>query len=225
MADEHNSKVDFSFLAEESAQNHFGDLNIELLRGAHIQMDAFYLYQLLQDKEIELRFYYSSLYGLELKRDVSGNEVYYYLDFSDQGKGKLSKQERYRELSPLNIVMGILLLKTYYDKYFDHQKIIHLSDIEQQINDSEYSSLLKSMFFEEEREFYSEAEWLVVKKNIVRCLREFEILGWISRVPIQGQEILSFCIRESIHRFAKLYEKELVHFEEFVRAYKKQSGK
>ncbi|MBG6187517.1 chromosome partition protein MukE [Flavobacterium sp. CAN_S2] len=225
MADEHHSKIDFSFLSEEAVQNHFADLNIELLKGAHIQKDAFYLFSLLQDKERDLQHYYISLYGLELTRGANGNETYYYLDFTEQGKGKLSKQERYRELSTLNIVMGILLLKMYYDKYFDFQKIIHWTDIEQQINDSENSTNLKSMFFEEQREFYSEAEWLQVKKRIGNCLKEFEVLGWITRIPSQSQETLSFSIKESIHRFAKLYENELVHFDEFVNAYQKQSGK
>ncbi|HEX9980149.1 MAG TPA: hypothetical protein VGB50_06260 [Flavobacterium sp.] len=225
MADEYHTKIDFSFLSEEMVQNNFADLNIELLRGSHIQKDAFYLFQLLQEKETELRNYYITIYGLDLVRDVNSNETYYYLDFTDQSKGKLSKQERHRELSTLNIIMGILLLKMYYDKYFDFQKIIQWTDIEQQITDSEHSAQLKSILFEEQREFYSEAEWTLVKKRIVKCLREFEILGWITRTPSQSQETLSFSIRECIHRFAKLYEKELVHFDEFVSAYQKQSGK
>ena len=156
-------------------------------------------------------------------RDFNANETYYYLDFTEQGKGKLSRQQRHRELTPLNIVMGILLLKMYYDKYFEYQKMIQWSDIEQQISDSENSAQLKSVFFEQVREFYSEAEWLLVRKRITGCLREFENLGWITRSPSHSPEELAFFIRESIHRFAKLYEKELVHFDDFVAAYLKHS--
>ena len=121
--------------------------------------------------------------------------------------------------------MGILLLKMFYDRYFEFRKVIHWSDIEQQINESEVSNQLKSIFFEEQREFYSEAEWQAVRKRITNCLKEFEVLGWITRMPSIGQESISFTIKESIHRFAELYDKEITQFEEFVNTYKKQSRK
>ena len=55
MANEHTEQIDFSFLNEELVQSHFADLNIELLRGAHIQSDQYYLFRLLKEKENEIR--------------------------------------------------------------------------------------------------------------------------------------------------------------------------
>ena len=220
MADGHNKEIDFNFLSEEASQNYFADLNIELLKGAHIQKDSYYLYSLLQEKEGELRSYYNSLYGLELVRDRYNNETFFYLDFLD-GKGKLSRQDRHRELSALNIITGILLVKMYYDKYFELQKIVTWEDLEHHIMESEYSDGLKKIFFEEVREFYSDTEWESVRKRILKCIREFETVGWVTKIPSNEHEI-HFQLKESISRFAKLYEKELLHFDEFVTSYLKQ---
>lgn len=221
MADGYSKEIDFSFLSEEAAQNYFADLNIELLKGTHIQKESYYLFSLLQDKEKELRHYYNSLYGLELIRDRYNNETFYYLD-TLEGKGKLSRQDRHRELSPMNIITGIMLLKMYYDKYFELQKIVTWQEIEHHIMESEYSDNFKKVFFEEIREFYSDAEWETTRKRFLKCVREFEALGWVSKIASTEHE-MHFVIRESISRFAKLYEKELQHFDDFVASYLNQS--
>lgn len=223
MANEHAAQIDFSFLNEELVQAHFADLNIELLRGTHIQSDQYYLFRLLTTKENEIRFYYRTLYSLDLIKDKYDREIYFYLDFLDEGKGKVSPQQRHRELSHQNIITGFILLKLYYDKYFESHKEIQWQDIHKEMMESEFSLGFKRIFFSEIREFYSDPEWEPVIRKFKKCLREFEILGWVKKIDSSDEDIIHFQIKESIHRFAKLYEKELTHFDEFVANYQKNS--
>lgn len=224
MANEHTEQVDFTFLNEELVQTYFADLNIELLRGAHIQSDQYYLFRLLKEKENEIRSYYRSLYNLDLIRDKYDTEIYFYLDFLDDGKGKVSQQQRHRELSTQNTITGLILLKLYYDQYFESHKEIQWQDIQKEIMESEFSSGFKRIFFSEIREFYTDPEWEPVIKRFKRCLREFEILGWVKKMDSSDEDIIHFQIKESIQRFAKLYEKELTHFDEFVANYQKDAS-
>lgn len=221
MASEYKAQIDFSFLNEELVQSHFADLNIELLRGAHIQSDQYYLFQLLTNKENEIRSYYRTLYNLDLRRDKYDREMYFYLDFLDDSKGRVSPQQRHKDLSPQNIITGLILLKLYYDKYFESHKEIKWQDIHKEIMESEFCTGFKRIFFTEVREFYSDLEWDPVIKRFKRCLREFEVLGWIKKMDSSEEDVIHFQIKESIHRFAKLYEKELAHFDEFVASYQK----
>lgn len=223
MANEHTAQIDFSFLNEELVQAHFADLNIELLRGTHIQSDQYYLFRLLTAKENEIRYYYRTLYNLYLIRDKYDREIYFYLDFIDESKGKVSPQQRHRELSPQNIILGLILLKLYYDKYFESHKEIQWQDIHKEVMESEFSTSFKRIFFNEVREFYSDLEWDPVIRRFKRCLREFEILGWVKKMDSGEEDVIHFQIKESIHRFAKLYEKELSHFDEFVASYQKDT--
>ena len=216
------TRTPFSFLSESIVQEHFADLNIELLRGRHIQSDQYYLYQLLAQFLIDLKYYYLSLYGLELLEGISGEKRFYYLDFPEEGRGRLNTSSRCKELTVVQIMYGLMLLNMFYDRYFEHPKEIRFEDIEHEIMQGENSLLYKKLLFGEDRETYSNTEWSNPLKSIKGVIKDFEKLGWVQKLPNEDGEDIHFTLKEPILRFQRLYETEILHFEEFVESYIQQ---
>ena len=209
----------FEFLENSDAQEHFADLNIGLLRGRHIQNDNYYLFQLLVDYTQELENYYKQIYGLKLVEDIKDESRYFYLDFFEEGKGKVSNSQRHKVLTEMQTILGIMLLNMYYDRYFETPKEIRLNDIKKEVLDGENRTSYKRLLFNEVRENYTSTEWKRVITSIKTTLRDFEQLGWVERLPLEEGEEVHFLIKETIHRFQKLYQKEILGFEQFVESY------
>ena len=220
MADEYQDdslEQPFSFLESEYAQSFFADLNIKLLQSRHIQHEDGDIFRLLVDYEPEFYHYYSSLYRLKLVRDKQDNEVYYYLDFLQEGKGKLSESNRHKELTAIQVIIGIMLLKMYYARYLEQEKMITLDDIKKEIRESKNSDSYKAVLFNDVREYYSDKEWKEkVEKPIRKTISEFDRLGWVKK---SSESNLVFTLRASIHRFARIYENEITNFDKFSEQY------
>lgn len=210
----------FEFLESAEVQSNFADLNIALLRGRHIQKDDYYSFQMLSTYFKELIHYYKSLYRLELVRERIDNEFYYYLQPPDDGRSAVSDQAKHKVLSEENTMIGIMLLSMYYDRYFTFPKEIHWDDLQKEIQDSDNSIHYKKLLFNDVRQDYSDSEWESIKKTFRKALREFDVLGWIAKLPEEEGEKIHFEIKESIHRLAKLYSEEINNFEEFSNSYK-----
>jgi len=217
-------RTSFSFLSESLAQDHFADLNIELLRGKHVTNDQYYLFQLLTQFQKDLRHYYQSLYGLELVEGIAGERRFYYLDFPEEGRGRLNTNSRSRDLTVIQTVYGLMLLDMFYDRYFENPKEIRFKDIEYEVMQGENSTLYKKLLFGEVRESYSNPEWANPIKSIKSVIRDFEKLGWVKKQSNGDGEEIHFIIKAPILRFQKLYEKEIESFEEFVESYKQQKS-
>ena len=86
---------DYSFLNQESVEKHFADININLLSGRHIDNSNYALFTVLEEYEIYWKEFYKRLYKLNFITDVFDGRVYYYLDFFESGKGKLSENTRH----------------------------------------------------------------------------------------------------------------------------------
>lgn len=215
----------FKFLENKDVKEKFADLNIELLGGKHIQRDSnYYIYQLVKKYFTELKYYYLSLYGLELERDFKDEVTFYYLDFSEESRGVLSSTKRHKELTKPQTVIGIMLLNMYYDRYFENVKEITLQDIKKEIKESENSTLYKKLFFNDVRDDYSPKEWKRLKIKIKSVVRDFGKLGWIESLAKEDGEEIHFKLKESIYRFQKLYEKEIINFQEFTENYLLQTN-
>lgn len=220
MANEYKSdsvENSFSFFESDSAQSFFADLNIKLLQSRHIQHEDGDIFQLLVDYESDIGYYYSFIYKLKLIKDKQDNEVYYYLDFMEEGKGKLSESSRHKELSSIQTIVGMMLLNMYYARYFEQHKEVTLDDIKQEIRESKNSNSYKAILFNDIREYYSEKDWKEkLEKPVIRTINEFDRLGWVKKSP---EANLSFTLKASIHRFAKIYENEIINFDRFSEQY------
>lgn len=216
----------FDFLAQVEVQDHFADLNIQLLRGCHINKDDYYLFNLLDNYKDELRHYYESLYNLSLTEDKLDNDVYYYLDFFPDNKSKLSSTSRHKELTETQIVTGLMLLNMYHERYFEYLKEIEWEDIKNEIQDGENSNLYKKLLFGQIRDNYTDNEWgLKVKKRLRQALQEFETLGWVKRTKQSNKGEWGYILKPSINRLAKLYGNEIANFDQFVEEYRMQKQK
>lgn len=208
----------FGFLDEEDVQEHFANLNIELLRGKHIQDDLFYEYQLLDIYEKELRNYYDKLYQLQLRKESFDSKNYYFLTFKEDTKGALVSQKRHKELSPIETIVAITILNMYYERFFDNEKLISYQEIRYQIDKGENSDHYKRAFFKGiVQDDYSPSEWSQVFKNIKTVISDFDQLGWVQKISTDSDKDFTFRIKESIHRFYLLYKEEIDDFESFLK--------
>lgn len=205
---------DYSFLSEESVEKHFADINILLLSGKHIDHKYYAEYTVLESYELQWRSFYSNLYRLNLVADIADRSRYYYLDFTENGKGKLSDASRNKELTELQTLIGLTLLDMYCQKYFDEEKIIHWNDIKTQILESDHQEAYKRILFNDIRDSYDEKEWSTVENKFGKTINSFDKLGWVEKQSGKN-EALVFEIRPAIHRLAKLYQEELQKFELF----------
>jgi len=196
MENENYEISDYSFLTEESVEKHFADVNILLLSGS------------------QWRNFYSNLYRLNLVADISDRSRYYYLDFTENGKGKLSDTNRNKELTELQTLIGLTLLDMYYQKYFDEEKVIHWNDIKTQILESDHQEAYKRILFNDIRDFYDEKEWSIVENKFGKTIDSFDKLGWVEKQSGRNEQLV-FGIRPAIHRLTKLYQEELQNFELF----------
>jgi len=214
MENENYEISDYFFLTEESVEKHFADINILLLSGKHIDHKYYAEYKILEGYESQWRNFYSNLYRLNLVADISDRSRYYYLDFTENGKGKLSDTNRNKELTELQTLIGLTLLDMYYQKYFDEEKVIHWNDIKTQILESDHQEAYKRILFNDIRDSYDEKEWNLVENKFIKTIDSFDKLGWIEKQSGRNEELV-FEIRPAIHRLTKLYREELQNFESF----------
>lgn len=216
MENNYQETVDsFDFLNNEEVALNFADINIALLQGMHIQGDDFRLFNALDSYRKEFQFYYDALYQLPLGRDKKNDVFYYYLDFQDTNKGKLSKSDRHHYLTELETIMALMIINMYYAKFFTAIKEIHWSDIKKEIKEGENKKLYQNLLFKEIKTGgYTDEQWNDVKKDLRRSIIKLEKLGWVKRLS-KGHHDIHFQIRESIHRLENLYKNELTDFESF----------
>jgi hypothetical protein len=214
MENENYEISDYFFLTEESVEKHFADINILLLTGKHIDQKYYVEYTVLDSYESQWRNFYNNLYRLNLVADISDSSRYYYLDFTENGKGKLSDANRNKELTELQTLIGLILLDMYYQKYFEEEKIIHWNDIKTQILESNHQEAYKRILFNDIRDSYDEKEWNTLENKFGKTIDSFDKLGWVEKQSGRNEELV-FEIRPAIHRLTKLYQEELQNFESF----------
>lgn len=219
--------ANFAFLNHRDVQAHFADLNIALLSGRHIQTGEGYHFTLVNSYPDEFRHFYQSLYGLELKQARVENIDYFYLDFPVEGKGRLNTTDRFREMTPWEMLFALMLLNMYYDRFFEHTKDISWSVVRKEIETGELSHAYQKAFFNTNgREFFSDPEWKSLLDTFKRVLRTFDRWGWVKMLPSEEADgELVFQIRESIDRFGKLYEYEISEFDDFIAQIEQKKAK
>jgi len=107
MENENYEISNYSFLTEESVEKHFADINIMLLSGKHIDHKYYAEYTVLESYELHWKNFYSNLYRLNLVADISDRSRYYYLDFTENGKGTIRKHTK----GFCSMIYGILMMK------------------------------------------------------------------------------------------------------------------
>lgn len=229
MENEFEKQVDsFEFLNHEDVLTYFANINIDLLQGKHIQMDEYNSFKVLDKYREEFKFYYQKLYQLDLKRDSKNDVYYFYLDFQEDNKGKLYRNDRHKYLTEHQTIIGLMLLNMYYTKLFSPYKEIHWDEIKNEILNGENKIWYQELLFKEFKSGgYTDRQWNEFKNDLSNTIKSFEKLGWIKRIE-KGTQTIHFEIRESILRLADLYNEELTNFEAFTEKIKlrnKENGR
>lgn len=229
MENEHTSEIEkkdaLDIFKKDEVQEHFADLNIELLKGAHIDNEDHYLFSLLEKYYSELRIYYNTFYRLELERKSFENNKYYFLDFFIDSNGVLSPQKRNKKLTAIETITALTLLNMYYERQFEKYKKVSFLDIREKIEQGEHHVLYKKAFFKDsKRQNFKTQEWGIVFKNIKNVIQDFEQMRWVKEFTMINENDFSFVLKSSIHRFQLMYEHEIVNLEEFVDALHPNEG-
>jgi len=206
--------ISYAFLEIPVVEKHFADLTSKLLAGKHIQIEEYYLYSLLDDYGDHFEFFFEKLYGLHLTSAIHDGSKYYYLEFFESGKGKFTDINRFRALTEIQTIIGLMLLNMYYSKYFENPKIITWSEIRKEILAGELKDKYQRILFEELKNEYTVKEWSNTEKNFKNTINNFHEFGWVKKQFQEGDEI-KFEINASIHRLAELYKDELENFTTF----------
>jgi len=214
MENELEKNPDFRFLEEEGVMKHFADLNIKLLSGRHIELVDYAVFLVLEDYFESFKNFYRQLYKLDLVRKVFDQSVYFYLNFFDAGRGKLTDPSRYRPITEIQTIVGLMLLDMYFVRYFDPEKKVLWSAIRDEVQSGDQKVPLQRLLFPELRVEYSEPEWQSAEKRFRTTIQRFNDLGWVTQLSSMNEE-LCFVINPSIHRMAELYEAELQNFDAF----------
>ena len=203
-----NENADYPFLNSSSAKKNFADTDIALKQGRHIQdygndnkmfsfIDEYY--------ESGLKEYYSTFFQMNLVRDSSDNQRFYYLDFPDEGKGKMGRDNRSKELEADKVIFGILLLNIFKDKFFEYKEM-EWSELNSIFKEGEHKELWQKLLFGKQKPNYTPKEEQEVKDKVRSILKDFEKLGW---VEIKNSEELTIEIMPSIERIGRLYQNEI----------------
>ncbi len=212
-----NENTVYPFLNSDLAKKHFADTDFALKQGRHIQdfgtdhkmfvfMDEYY--------ERGLQAYYEDLFGMKLVREETDHDRYYFLSFPDDGRGKLGKGNRSKELEDDRLIFAILLLNLYKDKFFE-KKEVQWQELEHIFKESEHKELWLQLLYGSQKPNYSPGEEDSVKTKIGRILKSFEDLGWIYFI---NQEELHFGLLPAIDRVTKLYG-DIINNVENLQAY------
>ncbi|WP_440067712.1 chromosome partition protein MukE [Tenacibaculum discolor] len=211
MANENSKEIDkYSFLYEKKTSSIFGKLDYALRSGIHIQREFplnINLFRFLNETENyeSLKKYYSDLFNLNLTKEGSEFNQYYYLELNEDGKSNVPSDNR-DYLKSEYIIIGMLFLKMYkldgnieldsisefsttlYEEYEEEKNALRKlindssSDKGSDMNDEKFEDVIRKSFLK-----FGELGWLVWddenEKDKFKIMPSFERL----RVAYQPQ--------------------------------------
>jgi len=221
MADDYSgNKVKYGFLYEKKAINLFAKLDYILRNGIHIQREYpldMNLFRFLNDNENfeSIKDYYKDFFNLNLRKEGSEFNHYYYLEPNEDGRTNVPSDNR-DYLKSEFIIIGILFLKMFkldgnieldsisdfinllYEEYEEEKNALrklindNSSDKGTDTTDQRFEDIVKKSFVK-----FGELGWLMwddeSEKNKFKILPSFERL----RVAYQPQiETIDDLIKE-----------------------------
>lgn len=206
------------FLSNDRVQKHFAELNIELLKGGHIMPSSPGICSVIEEYYEEIYNYYNVLYGLNLEKRTHDNVTYFYLEFPQTGKGKLSNSALYVELDAKSTIVACILSNLYFSNYFSYDKKFHWDEIQYEIENGEHKDAYQQLFFGEIRLDYTDKEWDTVKKYFASVINFFHRIGLVEKED--SEESIHFTILPTIHHFIELYKNEIENIDAFLKEIK-----
>lgn len=217
-----NESGKFEFLDTEESREHFANCDFALRSGRHIQNHhhEYALFEYIEENIEHLEYYYSTLYGVALRHGEFQDNLYYFIDFDGESKGKLSGL-RSEKLSSRHTLFALLLLKVYrLDNYFGSNTFAIQALKESLKNDSNaYREDIYRLFAKvSNKNNASEPDESNIDQWVDNSLAKFSDLGWIYFEP-ENQ----FTILPSFNRMFELYRNEILGIEAIMEDTKNNS--
>ena len=212
----HDTEQDgFGFLNNSQVQRHFAELNIELLRGRHIMQSQPALYALLDEFcEPHLQHYYQALYGLQLEKRTHDGVTYFYLEFPQVGKGRLTNPNLYAEMDARTTLVACILANLYFSNFFSYDKKFQWEELKYDIEHGENREAYQRLLFGELRNDYTDKEWEQVKGQFRTAINFFHRIGLVEKED--ADDTIHFTILPTIHRFIEMYQNEMKDIQSFL---------
>ena len=209
-------------LSNDDLKSNFADLHDSLRSGRHIQSSDGIWFEILKKKANfeSLKNFYEEVYLVDLKEDRKG---YFYIDFFEGSKGKLSDTYSHNVIKKLDgwqHLVGVMLLKMFYEKWYENDKVITWEDIYLEIIDKEYYAQYQRILFGKNRnraENLDKNEIESASSKFFKAIMDFNKLGWVKiLVPKSEKENWQFRLNVSIHRLAELHQRDLDDIDTFT---------
>jgi hypothetical protein len=209
MADDNSEKIEtYSFLNNKKAKSIFAKLDYTLRNGVHIQREYplnANLFRFLNESENyeSLKDYYKDFFNLNLVKEGSDFNNYYYLNFNEDGKGNVPSDNR-DYLKSEYIIIGMLFLKMYkldgnieldsisefttllYEEYEEQKNALrklindNSSDKSTDLSDQRFESVIIKSF-----EKFGDLGWLMWEKEDEKD--KFKVMPSFERLRINYQ--------------------------------------
>lgn len=204
----------FGFLNDGQVRRHFAELNNDLLRGKHIMPSSAAHFAILDEHEAGFAHYYAALYSLNLQRRTHDNVTYFYLEFPEVGKGRLSNPGLYFELDAKTTIVACILANLYFSNLFSFDKRFQWENIQYEIEHGEHRDAYQHLFFNETRTEFTDKEWENIKVKFNTVIRYFSRIGLVEDdLDDSGY----FTILPTINHFIEIYKNEIEHIDEFLK--------
>lgn len=144
-----NESSNYPFLNSDLAKKYFADSDFALKQGRHIQdfgNDHKYFVFIDEYYDKGLQTYYETFFQVKLRREEADRERYYFLDFPEDTRGKLGKDNRSKELEDDRLIFGILLLNIYKEKFFE-KKEVRWQELAQIFKEGEHKELWQRLLY------------------------------------------------------------------------------
>ena len=215
MESDSTEKSEFYFLNNTQVQKHFPELNNALLRGRHITQSVPAHFAILDEHEEGFVHYYTVLYSLNLKRRTHDNVSYFYLDFPEVGRGRISNPALYVEMDAKTTIVAFILANLYFSNLFSYDKKFQWEDIQYEIEHGEHRDAYQQLFFNDLRSDYTDKEWDTAKARFRTAVTFFSNIGLVEKEDIG--ETYSFIILPTINHFIEIYKSEIEHIDDFLK--------
>lgn len=214
MENNNTQQPGFEFLNNTQMQKHFAELNIELLKGRHITPSSLPHFALLDEFEKNIGHYYNTLYGLVLEKRSHDSVTYFYLEFPEAGRGRLSNPTLYGEMDGKTTIVACILANLYFANYFRYDKKFQWEDIQYEIEHGEHKEVYQQLFFNDIRTDYTDNEWSNVRKLFSAVINFFNRIGLVEKED--SDEEIHFTILPTIYHFIEIYQDEIEHIDQFL---------
>ena len=200
----------FAFLDTESAAKYFAEVDFALKQGRHVQSYAndIKIFDYINEHYDHLAKYYEHLFGVFLRRESNERDIYFYLDFPEDGHGRFIA-DRNKDIDDRMVIFGVLLLNLYKERFFEGKEI-KWTTLEQVIEEGEHKEYWQKLLYGEAKRNYTPVEKDEMRRRVERTLHEFHKLGWISWI---NHDALHFEILPAIDRISRLYANEISNVE------------